>query len=739
MPAIGSQSYVFCLPAVSACFLTRRAGVISCSQFMVVSGLGVLPLRFRTQTFDNAGEVTGQSPISGSGGSSSIYSYDTLGDQSSAVSGSTTTTEGYNQLGQMASTTTSSTGSTYLYTGDGLEAARYAAPTWGTTTDIDSTKALYSVSCPTISFCAAVDKSGRVLTYNGSSWSAASTIGSVRINSVSCPSTSFCEAVDNSGNAFKYNGTSWTETTGIDGTNVLNSVSCPSTSFCMAVDNSGDALSFNGTSWSSATSIDSTKPINGVSCSSSSFCVAVANTGKDVIYTGTWGSATTIDGTTMLEAVSCPTSSFCEAVDGAGNALKYNGASWSSATSIDGSKVIDSVSCTVSGLCAAVDASGDGLTYRNSTWSPATDIDGSNTLEAVSCVNFAVCAAVDGSGNAQWFKGAENAQLVWDSNGSLPQILTDGTNDYIYGPNNEPVEQVNLSSSTPTYLTYTPSDSSRLATNNAGQQVAFWRYDAFGNLATGTPDSPFGYSGQYTDASTGLVNDRARFYESQTGSFTTRDPAFSATDQAYAYADGDAVNRSDPSGDNALSGPAVSDGCNGSNHATCEQAWNQSSSDILQLQDQEFPGFNWHDEFTSALQGAGEGAAAGALTGCLAGLPAAGIGCIPGAIGGGVSGLVGGLVGGVISGVTNQDSFVNAQYISNFLDASLNLIFVDTYPYISPYREDCSNNVDCVDATVLQNTTEFQHVLKKMYGVFGSTTVVKVWANLTIYLAKQRG
>ena len=79
-----------------------------------------------------------------------------------------------------------------------------------------------------------------------------------------------------------------------------------------------------------------------------------------------------------------------------------------------------------------------------------------------------------------------------------------------------------------------------------------WRYDAFGNLATGTPDSPFGYSGQYTDATTGLVNDRARFYESQTGSFTTRDPAFASTDQAYAYASQDPVNRTDPSGQLSL-------------------------------------------------------------------------------------------------------------------------------------------------------------------------------------------
>lgn len=96
--------------------------------------------------------------------------------------------------------------------------------------------------------------------------------------------------------------------------------------------------------------------------------------------------------------------------------------------------------------------------------------------------------------------------------------------------------------------TYTSSDSSCLATNNAGQQVALWRYDAFGNLAYGTPDSPFGYSGQYTDASTGFSNLRSRFYDTQTGGFTTRDPAFASADTAYTYAGDDPVNGSDPLG-----------------------------------------------------------------------------------------------------------------------------------------------------------------------------------------------
>jgi RHS repeat-associated protein len=72
--------------------------------------------------------------------------------------------------------------------------------------------------------------------------------------------------------------------------------------------------------------------------------------------------------------------------------------------------------------------------------------------------------------------------------------------------------------------------------------------DAYGTLAFGTPTSPFGYSGQYTDATSGLVNDRDRNYQPQTGGFTTRDPAFATTDTAYTYAGGDPVNGSDPLG-----------------------------------------------------------------------------------------------------------------------------------------------------------------------------------------------
>ena len=65
---------------------------------------------------------------------------------------------------------------------------------------------------------------------------------------------------------------------------------------------------------------------------------------------------------------------------------------------------------------------------------------------------------------------------------------------------------------------------------------------------TTRPSVPFGDDGQFVDSASGLVNDRARFYEPTTGTFTTRDPAFATTDTAYTYAGDDPVNGSDPSG-----------------------------------------------------------------------------------------------------------------------------------------------------------------------------------------------
>jgi RHS repeat-associated protein len=152
---------------------------------------------------------------------------------------------------------------------------------------------------------------------------------------------------------------------------------------------------------------------------------------------------------------------------------------------------------------------------------------------------------------------SSTTQFTWNTNDSLALILTDGANDYIYGPTDEPVEQIALATSAPTYLTYICSESSWLSTNSAGDQTGFWRSDAYGNVVPASSvltasSSPFGYSGQYTDTTTGFLNDRARWYEPEVGGFTTRDPAFDRTGVAYGYANGDPISNIDPSGNQWL-------------------------------------------------------------------------------------------------------------------------------------------------------------------------------------------
>jgi len=122
--------------------------------------------------------------------------------------------------------------------------------------NIDSGRILFSVSCPSTTFCMAVDESGDALSWDGSSWSSPTNVdGSNYVFSVSCPSTTFCMAVDESGDALSWDGSSWSGPTSIAPGNVLVSVSCPTTSFCMAV-GSGNVLSWNGSSWSSFPSGD---------------------------------------------------------------------------------------------------------------------------------------------------------------------------------------------------------------------------------------------------------------------------------------------------------------------------------------------------------------------------------------------------------------------------------------------------------------------------------------------------
>jgi RHS repeat-associated protein len=139
--------------------------------------------------------------------------------------------------------------------------------------------------------------------------------------------------------------------------------------------------------------------------------------------------------------------------------------------------------------------------------------------------------------------------LTWDHAESIPLILNDGANSYIYGPGGLPVEQI-TSAGTVTYLHHDQQGSTRLLTGTTGTVTGTFTYDSYGNLTghTGTSTTPLGYDGQYTSADTGLIYLRARVYDPATAQFLSVDPMLPVTGAPYTYAGDNPLTYGDPRG-----------------------------------------------------------------------------------------------------------------------------------------------------------------------------------------------
>ncbi|MGO8870488.1 MAG: RHS repeat-associated core domain-containing protein [Acidimicrobiales bacterium] len=193
------------------------------------------------------------------------------------------------------------------------------------------------------------------------------------------------------------------------------------------------------------------------------------------------------------------------------------------------------------GGTTTVSASYNGARELTSYSDPAADMT-TATYDGDGVRASATTTPAGGSSSTQHF--------VWDENGSVPEILMDSTNAYVYGPGSTPIEQVNLSSGTVQYLVSDTLGSVRGVVNSSGSLTASTSYDAWGNPETSgglTSFTPVGFAGGYTDPS-GLVYLINRYYDPGTGQFLTVDPMVDETGQAYSYAGGDPVNKSDPSG-----------------------------------------------------------------------------------------------------------------------------------------------------------------------------------------------
>ncbi len=112
-----------------------------------------------------------------------------------------------------------------------------------------------------------------------------------------------------------------------------------------------------------------------------------------------------------------------------------------------------------------------------------------------------------------------------------------------------PIEQINNSTGTVTYLHHDQAGSTRLLTGSTGTVVGKCTYSAYGTPACeGTTTTPLGFDAQYTSSDTGLIYMRARVYDPSTAQFLTVNPLVSRTLAPYSYTGDDPVNEQDRTG-----------------------------------------------------------------------------------------------------------------------------------------------------------------------------------------------
>jgi RHS repeat-associated protein len=140
--------------------------------------------------------------------------------------------------------------------------------------------------------------------------------------------------------------------------------------------------------------------------------------------------------------------------------------------------------------------------------------------------------------------------LTWDTAEELPSILSNGSYNFIYGPDDLPIEQINNTTGEVLYLHHDQQGSTRLLTGSTGKAEGAYTYTPYGAVQehTGTATTPLGYDGQYTSADTGLIYLRNRVYDPATAQFLSVDPLEKLTGAPYTYAGDNPVNEADPTG-----------------------------------------------------------------------------------------------------------------------------------------------------------------------------------------------
>lgn len=218
------------------------------------------------------------------------------------------------------------------------------------------------------------------------------------LTSISCPTTSFCQAVEFGGNAVLYSDGGWSPPVhlGSDTFGEFTAVSCSSPSFCMALTTEGDTYSFDGSVWRGPNTQISRHVAVGfkaLSCPADGWCVAIAPGGNGFTYSnGSWDGpyVTGIYGSEI--AVSCTAPGSCTATDNNGHVTTLGGNGWLPPDPL-GVNGITALSCLSGGFCAATGGT-QSLIGDGSQWQVVST--GASLVLDVSCASSAFCLGIGG-------------------------------------------------------------------------------------------------------------------------------------------------------------------------------------------------------------------------------------------------------------------------------------------------------------------------------------------------------
>ena len=503
-------------------------------------------------------------------GYQTTYSYDSVGEQVSTTGPATTaapsgatSTAGYDPAGhKLTATDPDGTTVTYTYTPLGLEAsAGYSgssAPSVGYSYDADGNRTGMTDATGTSGYT--WDPYGELTAQtNGAGQSTAYTYdGSGDVASIAYPLPAAATwATSNKVTFTYYDAGNLSAVTDFNG---------HKTSIAENADNLPTGVTLGSTGDTVSTAYDATDATSSITLASSagtlqSFAYADAPSGDILSETDTPASAQspaiyTYDGQGRVSSMT----------PGSGSTSDYGFDSSSDLTTLPTGatgtydKAGELTSSILSGTTTSYTYNGDGeqvsaaqgsTTTASATWNGAASLTGyTDSAAAMTSASYNGDGLRQSSDSTPAGGSAASQDYTWNVQSTVPQLLMDGTNAYVYADGTAPAEQVNLATGALTYLVTDALGSVRGAVSGSGSLTGTTAYDAWGNPETSgglTSTTPFGYAGGYTDTD-GLVYLQARYYSPSTGQFISVDPLVEQTNQPYAYADGNPVMNTDITG-----------------------------------------------------------------------------------------------------------------------------------------------------------------------------------------------